>query len=331
VADADALPIVSVILPTFQRDEWLLGALGSVLAQSWAKFEVIVSDGAASDATRALVTATACGDPRVRYRRNELLLDSLGNHVAAIAEARGRYIAVLHDDDLWEKDFLARLVPPLESRPECVLSFCDQTIMDVEGRVSGENSDAASRRWGRASLAEGVHLPFWNLVVSQAIPALAGCVIRREALRPEILTPLAGSAIDLWITFALCRAGQGAYYVPERLIRYRVHRGADTARLDNCRETTVWVWEQIANEPGLDEETRKTVLRRLSRARQRTSYLLARLGSRRAALRGAVSALQECPSLRGVAVLAVTALPRPLVLAVDRLLKPMTYGDIVLK
>ena len=55
------------------------------------------------------------GDPRLRYRHNGGNIGPMSNAMAAYADARGAYITNLHDDDVWEPTYLARLVPALEA------------------------------------------------------------------------------------------------------------------------------------------------------------------------------------------------------------------------
>jgi glycosyltransferase involved in cell wall biosynthesis len=306
--DPAGAPLVSVIVPTYQRDHWLPGVLDSVFAQDFEDFELIVSDSAGSDDTRALVEAQ--GDARLRYRRNPSPLDTLGNHAAAFAEARGRYVAVIHDDDLWEPGFLMRSVEALELNGDCVLAFCDQSIMSATGTISPRDSDAVSRLWGRDGLEPGTHKPFWHLLLQQSIPTVAGCMFRRAALQCEDFTAEAGLAIDFWLGYVLCRSGDGAYYIPERLVRYRVHDGSETWFCRDAGESTLWVWEQIIRDPGV-AWARDDATRRLARARQRSAFMLLRLGRRRAAFRQALRAFRDRPSPRSLAVLALTGLPRP--------------------
>jgi glycosyltransferase involved in cell wall biosynthesis len=92
-----SIPEFSIIVPTFGRPAFLAEAVASVLAQTLADFECIVVD----DATPGGLTASV-SDPRVRTIRR----DSNGGPAAArntgIEEARGRYLAFLDDDDVWQ-------------------------------------------------------------------------------------------------------------------------------------------------------------------------------------------------------------------------------------
>lgn len=102
-------PLVSVIIPTFNRVGYLEEAIASALAQTYEHIEVIVSDDGDQVEVEALVDTF--DDPRLRYRENEATLGQALNNRAAFSEAQGRYVANLHDDDRWSPDFLSTLVP----------------------------------------------------------------------------------------------------------------------------------------------------------------------------------------------------------------------------
>jgi glycosyltransferase involved in cell wall biosynthesis len=301
-----ASALVTVVLPTRLRDGYLVEALASALAQTYVAIEIIVSDSGASETTRELVASF--NDDRIRYRRTPTASDSLANHVAAIAEARGEYIAVLHDDDIWERRFIERLVTALESRRDCVLAFCDQTIIDGHGIASRRNSEMMSRRYGRYGLDEGVHLPFRQLVVSQSIPMLTGTVFRRSALSLSDMVPQSASACDLWMSYLLCRGEQGAYYVPERLVRYRVHSGAESVQPSNRQEGNIWVWQQLSADPAM-ANWRRQMRRKLARAHQMTALLSLWQCGWRTSFGHAVTGFRLKSDILGAIVIVLFAVP----------------------
>src|SRR5687768_14196360 len=122
-----ASPLVSVIMPTYQRVPYLLKALESALAQTYPNMEILVTDNAASSEVAGLVDSYK--DPRVRYRHNGGNIGLMGNSLAAYREARGEFVASLHDDDMWEPTLLEELVPPLEADPTLALSFSDHWVI----------------------------------------------------------------------------------------------------------------------------------------------------------------------------------------------------------
>ncbi len=105
-------PLVSVVLPTYDRAEPLRRAIASVVAQSYEHWELIVADDGSTDDTPAVVAAFA--DPRILH----LPLARGGvcrARNAGLERARGRYVAYLDSDNAWEPRFLEVLVAFLES------------------------------------------------------------------------------------------------------------------------------------------------------------------------------------------------------------------------
>jgi glycosyltransferase involved in cell wall biosynthesis len=95
-------PLVSVLVPTFNRSALLRRALGSVLAQTYANFEVLISDNHSSDDTAAIVADFANRDPRVRPISSPPPgTPAMHNLRHVLAAAEGKYAVVLADDDFF--------------------------------------------------------------------------------------------------------------------------------------------------------------------------------------------------------------------------------------
>ena len=125
-------PLVSVILPTYNRAHVLEEAIRSVLEQTYPEWELIVSDDGSTDSTGDLVAGF--GDARVRYLRDE----NAGAAVArnrALGEARGELIAYLDSDNVWHPDYLTALVGALERHQGHFCAFAKH--LDVVMRHGG--------------------------------------------------------------------------------------------------------------------------------------------------------------------------------------------------
>lgn len=224
------VPKVSVILTVFRRTAFLAEALQSVLDQTFQDFEVIVTDDSRTDAIRAI--SESFGSERIRYRANAATLGVALNLRSAVAEARGKYVAILNDDDAWEPEFLQRLVGPLEEDSERVLAFCDHWIIDGSSVIQKEATEISSRMYGRIDLQPGVVEHFDQFaVIRNGVPLAMGSVFRIDAFDWERLVKEVAGAYDYWITCLLAASGKLAYYVPMRLTRYRMHGAMETTRL----------------------------------------------------------------------------------------------------
>jgi glycosyltransferase involved in cell wall biosynthesis len=133
-------PAVSIVMATKDREAMLGAAIGSVLAQGYAAWELLVVDDGGTDGTRALVEGFA--DPRIRYLRNE------GDGAAAarnfgIAHATGSLLAYLDSDDRWTPDFLETMVAYLLAGG-VDLAYCAMRVESEEGvRFRGGPFDRA--------------------------------------------------------------------------------------------------------------------------------------------------------------------------------------------
>jgi glycosyltransferase involved in cell wall biosynthesis len=108
-------PLVSVVLPTFNRAHSLPRAIHSVLGQSYRNLELIVVDDRSTDDTERIVLEIAAADSRVRFVRRERNGGAAAARNSGIQQARGELIAFQDSDDEWLAGKLARQVEALRS------------------------------------------------------------------------------------------------------------------------------------------------------------------------------------------------------------------------
>jgi glycosyltransferase involved in cell wall biosynthesis len=115
-------PLVSVILPTYNRGWILAEAIDSVLAQDFKDYELIVVDDGSTDNTREILDA---------YRQDIIVFRQANKGVSAarnrgIAEAGGQLVAFLDSDDLWLPRKLSRQVDFFKSNPDAVINQTEE-------------------------------------------------------------------------------------------------------------------------------------------------------------------------------------------------------------
>lgn len=124
------MPKVSVIMPTYNRQQFLLQAVGSVLSQGFVDFELIVVDDGSTDETASLISAVR--DSRLTYIRQ----DNRGRSYArnrALDIARGQYIAFLDSDDAYLPDKLAIQVSYMDDNPSVGMIYTSARCIDENG------------------------------------------------------------------------------------------------------------------------------------------------------------------------------------------------------
>jgi glycosyltransferase involved in cell wall biosynthesis len=125
-------PAVSIIVPTFNRLEFLPAAIASAFAQSFTDWELIIADDGSESHTSSYL-ASLEDPPRVRVLR---LAHSGKPGVvrnAALRAARGEFVAFLDSDDLWLPQKLATQMARLKERPECRWSYTRFSQVDAAG------------------------------------------------------------------------------------------------------------------------------------------------------------------------------------------------------
>jgi glycosyltransferase involved in cell wall biosynthesis len=126
---------ITVAIPTYNRAGFLQRALRSAQAQTLSPLEIIVLDNASEDtAWRQL---PELDDPRVRTICHPSNIGLVENWNAAIANARGEGLCILHDDDALHPRYLEAMAGLLERYPQIGMAFCQSRRVDCMGRSLG--------------------------------------------------------------------------------------------------------------------------------------------------------------------------------------------------
>ena len=121
---------VSVLIPTYNRAEFLREAVRSALLQTCQDLEVLVSDNASSDETEGVV-AEFLGDPRFRYIRQPRNLGMVRNWRAALEASSKEWFLLLSDDDyLIDREYLSRSLELAASDPRVSLIYSSGYLLE---------------------------------------------------------------------------------------------------------------------------------------------------------------------------------------------------------
>ena len=222
-------PVVSIILPTFNRLEYLRAALESVFAQTFRDWELLIVDDGSDTETREYLRTIAV-PPQVRV----LWLSHTGNpplvRNCALRKARGEYVAFLDSDDVWMPGKLQSQLESLRDRTQCEWSYTGCTMVDGAGlALSGE----------RAVQCPVVHGRILNsLLQEEALIVQSSVLVRRRLLEQvggyDERLPICGD-YELWIRLA---ARSEVDFIDESMVRVRrhdQHYAADVDALEDLR------------------------------------------------------------------------------------------------
>ena len=129
--DKTQLPLVSVVIPTYNSAQYLPETIESVLSQSWQDFEIIIVDDGSTDNTQEVVRAF--NSNKIRYIRQKNTGGPASPRNVGIHHARGKYISLLDSDDLMSRNKLAETVAFLERHSDLGLLFANFVVCNERG------------------------------------------------------------------------------------------------------------------------------------------------------------------------------------------------------
>lgn len=218
-------PLVSILIPVYNRENFIRECIESALAQTYANIEVVVVDNASTDDSWKICQQLAEWDSRVRIFRNNTNIGPVRNWQRCVAEAKGAFSKILFSDDYLEPSCLTEMVPQL-CNSDVGLVYCGARIGAVK-----EKAILAYIRNDDSLLTQ---LEFLNLILLHEAPLSPGAILFRtrdlcKNLHAQFATAaprqfeINGAGPDVMI--ALLTAEQYKYVanISLPLVYFRVH------------------------------------------------------------------------------------------------------------
>ncbi|MEC4893131.1 MAG: glycosyltransferase family 2 protein [Oscillatoria sp. PMC 1051.18] len=215
---------ISVCIPTFNRVNLLTMALESVFQQTTTDWELIVCDDGSSDETPELMSRYQEKDDRVNYIRHAENIGKSNNMRSGFAAATGEYFLKFDDDDRLTPEFLAKTSAILDTHPEVDFVGTDHWIIDINNLRDESATKINSQKWGRSQLTEGIVANLLTVVFVRQSFQIGATLFRRQTLQKVgYMLPNIQNCEDNDLFVRLALAGKTGYYLPEKLMEYRVH------------------------------------------------------------------------------------------------------------
>lgn len=211
-------PTVSFVVPCYKLAHLLSDCVGSILAQTYSDFEVLIMDDCSPDNTAEV--ASSLKDPRVQYVRNEANLGHIRNYNKGIQMSRGRYVWLISADDRLRRSYLLeRYVNLMDRNPRVGYVFCP----GVGLRNGVETRLLRSHAYGKEDrIFSGRE--FITMVLSKFGGLLTPSVmVRRDCYEKVSMFPVEmphQGDMYLWFIWAL---EYDVAYLAEPMVNYRDH------------------------------------------------------------------------------------------------------------
>lgn len=220
-------PLVSVIIPAYNCEDYVEVAVKSILEQTYNNLEVLVVDDGSSDGTLRVLQRMADGDKRVRVVKNETNLKIVGTLNKAINLSKGAYIARMDADDYKYPDAIEKQVAFLMTHPDVAvvggaIEVCDPVMNVLNWRKYPETDEEIRARIFRYN-------PF-------AHPAV---MMNKELMGEERYELNWAEDYDMW--FRLGKRGKMAN-LPDTVLKLRTHPASvSQSKLNYQEKLTLYI------------------------------------------------------------------------------------------
>jgi glycosyltransferase involved in cell wall biosynthesis len=217
------LPLVSIVIPTYERANLLKIALEHVIHQTYENWEAIVIDNHSKDNTDKIV---------LDFSDNRIKLVKIHNH-GSIAKSRnmginlskGEWIAFLDSDDVWYEKKLDASISEILKNPHIDVCCTNELRMDVKNNLSEPIIYGPyCRDFYKALLLEGNRLSPSATMVKKDFLQTNGILFRENI---EFIT---AEDFDFWLQLAEKNAF--FYFIPTVHGEYIIHNDNESGRLD---------------------------------------------------------------------------------------------------
>lgn len=207
-------PLVSVIIPTYQRSNKLKKTLSSVLDQTFENYEILVMDDGSTDNTREVVNSF--NDSRINYNWQQNTGGPAKPRNDGIKIAKGDWIAFLDDDDEWTKDKLSEISKKINEEIDFI--YHDYTSITSNTNLNKSKSELVKSSFLRSP-------KFLDLLLNGNKIGISTVVVRKKLLLQvdsfnENVKIAPCADYNAWLKIA--RITEKFYYLPKNLGFYNI-------------------------------------------------------------------------------------------------------------
>ncbi|MFX1277217.1 MAG: glycosyltransferase family 2 protein [Promethearchaeota archaeon] len=218
--------LVSILIGSYNHGIYISEAIQSVLNQNFRDLELIVIDDCSPDNSREIIENYGKMDDRVKFFFHDINKGAIKTYNEAIERAKGKYIAFLNSDDVWEKTKLEKQVKILEKD--------ENLIVWTEGRLIGHNSQSIQVKEFNNKFLTGLFTTamgaiekkksgnIFKDIIENNFLLFSSLILKKENLGNIRLDDHYTLLADYQFEVDLARKYK-FYYIKEPLTKYRMH------------------------------------------------------------------------------------------------------------
>ena len=216
--------IVSVIIPVYNAEKYLCKTIDSVLRQTYALIEIVITDDCSTDGSERIVNEYLKKHSNITYTRLAHNSGAAAARNQALQQAKGRYVAFLDSDDLWLPQKIEKQLHLIRTE-HAAICFTAVQVIDENDCILKDKRNVLKR-------------VDYNFLLRNTMIATSSVVVDRRQTGPFEMPPIKrGQDYATWLQ--LLRNGVVAFGINESLVKYRKSSNSLSSRkFDGIRQ--VW-------------------------------------------------------------------------------------------
>ena len=206
--------LVSIITPSYNSSKFIEECVNSVVSQTYNNWELLIVDDCSDDNSKELLLDLEKKDERIRVTFLDNNIGAAKARNISIRNAKGRYIAFLDSDDMWEKSKLEKQIKFME-KEGIAFSFTKYTPISEDGSVSFPEIKVPSK------------IDYFAYLKNTIIGCLTVVIDKKKVGDFEM--PIIKSSHDMALWLLIMKRGFDAYGLNESLAKYRIVSVSNTA------------------------------------------------------------------------------------------------------
>ena len=224
--------LVSIITPSFNSSKYIKETVDSVLRQTYENWELIIVDDGSKDSSANIIKDLTNTDTRIKGFYLDKNIGAAEARNVAILQAKGKYIAFLDSNDLWELEKLEKQISFMQTE-DIAFSFSTYQPMSEDG----------------SKLYSIIHAPKIVTYSAYLKNTIIGCltvVIDREKAG-DFEMPNIRSSHDMALWLLIMKRGFDAYGLDENLARYRIVSASNTSSKWRAAKDVWKIYREVEN------------------------------------------------------------------------------------
>ena len=222
--------LVSIIMPAYNSGRFIEQSIRSVLSQTYTDWELLIVDDCSTDNTTSIVASFK--DKRIHYQRNTNNMGAALTRNEALKIAKGKYIAFLDSDDIWDAEKLERQIAYMQ-QTGYAFTFTNYRIINEDGSSQGKELQMPSS------------MTYHQYLRNTAIGCLTVIIDKEQT--GDFRMPNIKSSHDFALWLQIMKRGFNAYSMPQCLASDRRVTTSNTAKKWKAAQDVWRVYREIEN------------------------------------------------------------------------------------